>query len=179
MINIIAAVSKNGVIGYKGRIPWDVPQDMEYFRRITDGSSIIMGRKTYESIMRPLPNRLNIIVSRTIVFKGDMLMTAQTLSDAIKLAERCSIEQGISKDIFLCGGNAIYREGLKYADRIYLTEIDREYEGDVYFPPFDKKVFQLVSSKKCGSAELSFNVYEKKISKGETQRIGSCKGFSL
>jgi len=160
MISIIAAVSKNGVIGYKGHIPWDIPEDMRYFRRITDGSSIIMGRKTYESIMRPLPNRLNIIVSRTIVFSGDNLMTAKTLSEAIKLAEIYGAAQG-KKDIFLCGGNSIYREGLKYAERIYLTEIDREYEGDVYFPTFDKSVFRLVSSESCISAGVTFNVYER------------------
>ena len=161
MIGIIAAAAKNGVIGCRGRIPWNIPEDMKYFRRITDGSSIIMGRRTYEGIMRPLPNRLNIIVSKTCDFSGDMLMTARTLNEAIQSAQRYSEEHGCYKDIFLCGGNAIYREGLRYADRIYLTELDREYVGDVYFPAFDKNVFRLISSEKCISAGVTFNIYER------------------
>ena len=162
MISIIAAVAKNGVIGCKGSIPWDIPEDMKYFRRITEGSSVIMGRRTYESIMRPLPKRLNIVVSRTCTFSDDMLITAKTLEEGIDLAQKYSSEHGdCFKDIFLCGGNAIYREGMKYADRIYLTELDSEYEGDVYFPTFDKNVFRLISSERCESAEITFNVYER------------------
>ena len=164
MISIIAAAAKNGVIGRNGRIPWDIPEDMRYFRRITEGSTVIMGRKTYESIMRPLPKRLNIIVSRTCTFSDDMLITAKTLEEGIDLAQKYSSEHGdCFKDIFLCGGNAIYREGMKYADRIYLTEIGCEYDGDVYFPAFDKNLFRLVSSEKCISADITFNIYEKQI----------------
>ena len=163
MISIIAAVSKNGVIGCNGQIPWDIPEDMKYFRRITDGAAVIMGRKTYESIMRPLPGRLNIVVSKTCNFCGDLLMTAETLEKAIGSAQKYSAEHNCFKDIFLCGGNAIYQEGLKYADRIYLTEIGCEYDGDVYFPAFDKNLFRLVSSEKCISADITFNIYEKQI----------------
>ena len=162
MISIITAAAKNGVIGRNGRIPWDIPEDMRYFRHITEGSTVIMGRKTYESIMRPLPKRLNIIVSRTCTFNDDMLITARTLKDGIDLAKKYSTEHGgCYKDIFLCGGYAIYREGMQYADRIYLTELDSEYEGDVYFPTFDKSVFRLISSERYESAEITFNVYER------------------
>ncbi len=159
MINIIAAVAANGVIGSGGKIPWYIPQDMHYFRRITSGHIIIMGRRSFEEIGRPLPDRLNIVVSRSKSFRSSELITAKSLGQAVELAEK-EIKNGkLRREIFLCGGAGIYREGLGIADRLYLTELDREYEGDVYFPHFSGKDFRLVSSERCDEAELCFNVY--------------------
>ena len=163
MINIIAAVAANGVIGSGGKIPWHIPQDMNYFRRITSGHIIIMGRRSFEEIGRPLPDRLNIVVSRSKSFRSSGLITAKSLSQAVELAEK-EIKNGkLRREIFLCGGAGIYREGLGIADRLYLTELDREYEGDVYFPHFSGKDFRLVSSERYDEAELSFNVYLRNV----------------
>ena len=162
MICIIAAASKNGVIGCKGHIPWDIPEDKLYFRRTTEGSAVIMGRKTYEEIGRPLPNRLNIVISSSRNFCGEMLMTAKDLTEAISISEKYSKEHGSFNNIFLCGGRAVYKEGLKIADRIYLTVLDKEYCGDVYFPEFDHEIFTLVSSERCDKAGITFFIYERK-----------------
>ncbi len=161
MISIIAAAAKNGVIGSGGRIPWRIPEDMAYFRETTTGSTVIMGRHTFEEIGDPLPERLNIVVSTSRSFCGQHLMTARSLDHAIELAHAFARSYDEFRDIFLCGGAAIYREGMEIAQRIYLTQLDDEYEGDTYFPRFTDKEFRLVSSRRCESARLSFNVYDR------------------
>lgn len=157
MISIIAAAAKNNVIGSGGRIPWNIPEDMAYFRRITTGGAVIMGRRTYEDIGRPLPKRLNIVISSKRRFIGDDLLTAVSLADAIDLAKSSGRD-----NIFLCGGGAVYREGLDIADRIYLTRINRDYEGDVFFPEISEKDFRLVSEEYCKEADITFYVYDRK-----------------
>ncbi|MBE6868060.1 MAG: dihydrofolate reductase [Ruminococcus albus] len=160
MICIIAAVAANGVIGSKGSIPWDIPEDRQYFRNITEGGAVIMGRRTYESIGRPLPNRYNIVVSASADYTGKLLMTVPNLDDAFKKAKRYIRHKG-EGDIFLCGGAEIYRQGLKYADKIYLTELYDEYEGDVYFPEFSRNEFKCVSCDERLELGLRFCVYER------------------
>lgn len=161
MINIIAAVAKNGVIGSDGRIPWHIPEDMKYFRKTTTGGIIIMGRRSYEEIGRPLPERQNIIVSVSRTFCGKDLITARSLSHALELAEAFIRVNECSGEIFLCGGAKIYNEGLSVADRLYLTEIDREYDGDTFFPQFSRDEFRLISETRCDNAGLYFNVYDR------------------
>ena len=156
MICIIAAAAGNGVIGSGGRIPWNIPEDMAYFRRVTYGGAVIMGRRTYEEIGRPLPGRLNIVVTSGRKFRAEGLLYADSLKKAVELARRSGKE-----DIFLCGGASVYREGLDIADRIYLTEIDKEYEGDVFFPEISSDDFRLVSSEKCETADITFKVYDR------------------
>ncbi|MDE6004739.1 MAG: dihydrofolate reductase [Oscillospiraceae bacterium] len=156
MINIISAVAKNRVIGYHGHIPWNIPEDMAYFKKLTTGNIIIMGRKTYEEIGKPLPDRLNIIISHTRKFSGDNLLTAQSLIHAIALAKQYKNNQ----EIFLCGGQEIYTQGLQYADRLYLTEIDKNYQGDVFFPEFNHK-FKLVKQAYGKTSGIKFCVYQK------------------
>ena len=138
MICIIAARSKNGVIGNKGRIPWKIPGEQKRFRQLTTGNAVIMGRRTYEEIGRPLPNRLNIVVSATKKYEGENLMTAPDLSTAIKLAGE--------KDIFISGGSRLYSDAIEMADIIYLTEIDVVFEGDVFFPDFDTTLFEITET---------------------------------
>lgn len=157
MINIIAAVSKNGVIGSGGKIPWDIPEDKAYFKKITSGSIVIMGRRTFEEIGFPLPERYNIVVSGKKDFYGENLTTARNLENALNIAHIYGSQNGID-EIFLCGGERIYRQGLKFAQRIYITEINSEYEGDTFFPEFSKENFRI--EKRTGK-ELSFCIYER------------------
>lgn len=161
MINIIAAAAKNGVIGDHGRIPWDIPEDRKYFSRLTRGGAVIMGRRTYEEIGSPLPDRYNIVVSASRTFSGRMLCTARDLNEAIRLAEEYISGNDNSGEIFLCGGSGIYSKGLKIADRIYLTELDDDIDGDTFFPAINEKDFRLLSRRHRKDLRLSFCVYER------------------
>ena len=157
MINIIAAVAKNRVIGNHGHIPWHIPEDMAYFKNLTTNNIIIMGRKTYEEIGKPLPNRFHIIISHTKIFSGDNLLTANSLAQAITFAKNFANNQ----EIFLCGGQAVYTQGLQYAERTYLTEINKNYQGNIFFPEFDSQKFKLVKQTDGKTAGITFCVYEK------------------
>lgn len=161
MINIIAAMAKNGVIGINGVLPWNIPEDMAFFRNITKEQIVIMGRKTFEGIGFALPDRYNIIVSHNISQSSEILTFAKNLEKALDTAREYANMQKNDMEIFICGGQSIYEQGLEYADRIYLTELDDEYEGDTYFPLFDRSVFKLTESKRSESGRLFFNTYMK------------------
>ena len=133
MLSIIAAVSRNGVIGKDGMIPWNIPEDLAFFKKLTAGTTVVMGRKTFESIGRPLPGRENIIISSTKRFYGDNCTTAENFDDALKKSR--------GKDIFVCGGYSVYKEALRYAERLYITEIEASFDGDTFFPYFDKSLY--------------------------------------
>jgi dihydrofolate reductase len=134
-ISIVAAVGRNGVIGRGGALPWRLSDDLKRFRRITSGKPVIMGRKTYDSIGKPLPDRCNIVVSRTAVALAGA-QVARSVEDALQRAEDARQELG-AEEICVIGGADIFRAALPSADRIYLTEVDADTEGDVYFPPID------------------------------------------
>ena len=134
MLSIIAAVSRNGVIGKDGMIPWNIPEDLAFFKKLTAGTTVVMGRKTFESIGRPLPGRENIIISSTKRFYGDNCTTAENFEDALKKSR--------GKDIFVCGGYSVYKEALRYAESLYITEIDASFDGDTFFPYFDKNLYE-------------------------------------
>lgn len=119
MIKMIAAVSQNGVIGVDNKIPWDYPEDMKFFRTMTANSVVIMGRKTYESIGRPLPKRRNIVVSRTMQ-PTEGIEIADSVHHAIDM---CDAE--ITRDVWLIGGESVYADGLEFAEQIYLTLIPK------------------------------------------------------
>lgn len=155
MISIIAAAASNGVIGRNGRIPWDIPEDRAYFRRITEGSAVIMGRRTYAEIGHPLPDRYNIIVSGTLHIQEKTICSVRNLEEAIHIA---SMQR---EDIFLCGGERIYTEGLAFAERLYLTELEDAYEGDAYFPHFSADVFHLVQRVRSEKERLCFSIYQR------------------
>jgi dihydrofolate reductase len=127
MIALIAAVSENGVIGVDNKLPWYIPEDLKRFKKLTSGNVVIMGRKTYQSIGKPLPNRLNIVISRNkdLVIPGCLVV--HTMNQAIRKA-------GTDKDIFIIGGGEIYNIGMVYANKIFLTKIHQEVEGDTTFP---------------------------------------------
>lgn len=132
IISLIAALTKNRVIGKNNDLPWHLPDDMKYFMNTTKAHHVIMGRKNYESIpekFRPLPNRTNIVVTRQKNFLAPNCIVLNSLGDAIAFAKNAG-----EQELFIIGGAEIYSLGLQYADRLYLTEIDAEIEGDTYFP---------------------------------------------
>jgi dihydrofolate reductase len=132
---LIAAVAKNGVIGAHGALPWRLPDDLRRFRALTTGHTVVMGRKTWESLARALPERQNIVVTRQPEYRAAGATIAATLEDALARAARPA-------PIFCIGGGELYRAALPRADTLQLTEIDREFDGDAWFPAFDRKRWQ-------------------------------------
>lgn len=137
---IIVAVSKNGIIGREGDLPWHLPADLAYFKSLTSGNPIIMGRKTYESIGRPLPKRTNIVITRQSDFAAMGCKVTSSLESALTLAEEENPEK-----TFVIGGGEIYRQALERVDEVYLTEVDIEVDGNVNFPELNSDVWQCVS----------------------------------
>ena len=156
MIGLIVARSKNNVIGKNGEIPWKIKGEQKQFRELTTGNVVIMGRKSYEEIGHPLPNRRNIIVSGTKKFEGDNLETVSSLQEAIAAAG--------DADIYVAGGYGLFKEALPFVDKMYITEVDMIVEnGDVFFPEFDADEFD-VSIGEVGGADIKFTrvVYTRK-----------------
>lgn len=144
MTAIIAAYTKKSrVIGKNGAIPWNLPDDMRRFKRLTTGNAVIVGRKTFESIGKPLPGRLNIIVSRTKTFTAENCLTVRSLDEALQAGRNRNYT-----DSFICGGEQIYAQALPYCDRLYLTEIDAEYDGDAFFPPLDETCYDTAETER-------------------------------
>ena len=134
MLSLIVAIAHNRVIGYENKMPWHLPAELAYFKRITTGHPIIMGRKTFQSIGRPLPNRRNIVVSRNPTFAGEGIEVRPSLNDALALAT--------ADNPFVIGGATLYLEALPLADRLYITEIEAELNGDTFFPLIDDSVWE-------------------------------------
>ncbi len=127
-INIIAAMAENRVIGINGQLPWRLPDEMKHFVRLTTGHTLIMGRKTFESIgSKPLPNRRNIILSSNPNLANDNVEIAPYLTKAFNLLKP-------GEEAFLCGGEQVYKDGMFFADNLYLTIVHAEIHGDAYFP---------------------------------------------
>ena len=145
MIGIIAARSINKVIGKNGVIPWNIDGEKQQFKELTTGNIVIMGRKTYEEIGRPLPNRTTIVVSKTKSFQAENLTTAGSLKEALQLAA------ATQKNIYIAGGSSLYKEALPLADKIYLTEVQLVIpNGDAFFPDFDETPFTKTVSEPLG-----------------------------
>ena len=132
-ISLIAALAENRVIGINDTLPWYLPKDLEHFKHLTTGKAIIMGHKTYKSIGRPLPNRINIVISRNIDLRIKGVTTVSSLVSAIRLAEALSSEL----EMMVIGGASIYEIALPRATHLYLTHVHAEVEGDTYFPEVD------------------------------------------
>jgi dihydrofolate reductase len=134
IVSLVVAVAANGVIGRDNRMPWHLPEDLAFFKRLTLGHPVVMGRKTYDSIIatlgRPLPGRTNIVVTRQPVFAAPGCTVVASLDAAFDAARE-------AEEVFVIGGAEIYRLALARADRVYLTRIDAAFEGDTRFPPLD------------------------------------------
>jgi dihydrofolate reductase len=139
-ISIIVAVSKNGTIGQKGKIPWHLPEDLKRFKKITIGHHLIMGRKTYESIGHPLPDRTNIVITRDPKLKIKKCIIAHSLKKALWIAQDAG-----EKEVMVIGGEPIYKLALPLADKIYLTKIKHNFRGDTFFPKINTKKWQEIS----------------------------------
>jgi dihydrofolate reductase len=140
-IAIIVAASENNAIGKNNQLLWHLPNDMKFFKNSTWGLAVIMGRKTYESLGKPLPGRMNIVVTRQAGWQADGVTSATSLKDALHKAEAASFKQ-----VFVIGGGEIYKDALPKADVVYLTRVHTEINGDTYFPHLHEDAWQLQSS---------------------------------
>ena len=143
-IAIIVAVSANNVIGVSGRLPWHLPEDLKRFRELTMGKPIIMGRATFESIGRPLPGRENIVLTRDLEYVAEGCVIAQNTEVALAIA------QG-AREVMIIGGGEVYRQFLPTADKIYLTRVEVEVQGDTTFPVIDMSIWTEVSKEQYKS----------------------------
>ncbi len=160
MISIIAAVARNGVIGQDNRLIWYIPEDLLRFKALTTAHPVIMGRKTFESLGRPLPARINIVISRNPSYKASCAMVVHSLADALALFNP-------DRETFIIGGAEIYAQALPIADRLYLTEIDADFEGNTRFPSWDRSQWEVIEEEihphgKNFPHPFSFLVYERK-----------------
>jgi dihydrofolate reductase len=133
-VSLIVAMAKNRVIGANNTLPWHLPADLKRFKALTIGHHIVMGRKTYESIGKPLPGRTSVVVTRNADYSAPGVIVANSLEKAISAC-------GNDEEIFVIGGAELYRQAIKFADRIYLTEIDADIQGDAHFAKFDRKLW--------------------------------------
>jgi dihydrofolate reductase len=160
ILSLLLAADENNLIGKDNQLPWHLPNDLKYFKNLTWGMPILMGRKTFESIGKPLPGRRSIVITRNTSWQAEGVAVVHSIPDAIALAK----EDGI-KEIFVIGGAEIFTTALQDADRIYLTRIHHVFEGDTFFPALNEK-WQLVNSKHCQPDEKNhyphtFEVWER------------------
>jgi dihydrofolate reductase len=159
-ISLIAAVSSNNVIGFQNRLPWYLPEDLKYFKQLTIGKPILMGRKTFESIGRVLPGRINIVVTRNKQYQIQDCLVFSDIDDALQAFADYP-------EIMVIGGASFYQQMLPIADTLYLTVIDRVFDGDTHFPSFDISVWNEYSSRTCKQEtdpylSYTFKIYRKK-----------------
>jgi dihydrofolate reductase len=156
MISLIAAVASNGTIGDKNNLPWHLPEDLRRFKDLTSGKTVIMGRKTFESIFarlgKALPNRTNVVITRqTEVQVPEGVIVQSSIEDALR-------SYG-GADVFVIGGGEIYRQTIDLADRLYITHVDKEVPGDTQFPQIDSTKWRVLTTEKHEG--YSFVIYEK------------------
>lgn len=164
-ISVIAAVAANGVIGRDGDLPWRLSADLRRFKRLTMGHPIVMGRRTWESLGRPLPGRTSIVVTRQVDYApgAEGVLTAGGLADALEVAQAAP---GGDAEVFIIGGAELYRAALPMAQRLYLTHVHADVAGDAAFPEYDAAAWQLAQSERHAADEqndhdYSFAVYER------------------
>ncbi len=136
LIALVAAVAANGVIGLQGKLPWRLPADLAFFKRLTLGHTVIMGRRTWQSLGRPLPGRRNVVLTRDPLFSASGCRVAHSAEEAVK---------GETGELFVIGGQEIFRQFLPLAQRLYITHVDAEVPGDAWFPAIDAKEWREVS----------------------------------
>ena len=137
-INVIAALAKNRVIGIENRLPWRLPEDLAHFKALTLGHPVLMGRKTFESLGRPLPGRTNIVITRNPDYRPGGVTLAASIPDALAA---CAGQD----EVFFIGGAELYAQAIPLADRLYLTEVAIDAEGDARFPDYDRTAFREIA----------------------------------
>lgn len=138
---IVVAVAENGVIGRSGQLPWRIPSDLKHFKSVTMGKPVVMGRKTYESIGKPLPGRTNIVLTHDKNWRAEGVLTGHTLEEVLQLANDDARRTG-APEIAIIGGSALFEKMLPAADKIELSVVHASPEGDVFFPAYDKSAFK-------------------------------------
>ncbi len=159
ILSMIVATANNRIIGKDNDMPWHLPADLQYFKKITLGKPIIMGRKTFESIGRPLPGRRNIVISRDVNYTADGVDTVTSVDAALALVE------GV-EEVMVIGGGAIYKHCIHVATRLYITHIEADIDGDTQFPEYDLNVWKKISTEvrpvdEKNKYALNFCVYER------------------
>jgi dihydrofolate reductase len=159
MITIIAAIANNNALGINNKLIWHLPEDLKRFKRVTNGHHVIMGRKTFESLSNPLPNRTTIIITRNKNYKANNCIVVNSLDEALKNAKR-------DKNPFILGGAEIYKLAMPIADKLDLTIVHHEFEADAFFPEIDTSIWKEKSREKFKADEMnkydySFVTYEK------------------
>lgn len=163
MLSIIVAVSENGVIGKDNQLLWRLSADLKYFKNLTSKHAVIMGRKTYESIGKPLPNRTNIVISSNTSFKAEGIEIVNSLEKAIEKAQKLHP----NNEIFIIGGGSIYKQALSIANKVYYTEVKTNIEGDTFFPKLDSEIWQEISrtshqADEKNEFDYAFVIYQRK-----------------
>lgn len=163
MVSIIVAAAQDNAIGYKNQLLWHMPADLKYFKETTRGHPVIMGRKTFESVGKPLPGRRNIIITRQKDYQVAGAEVVHSLQDALDLCDP-------GDENFIVGGAQIYAEALGYTDRIYLTLIYEKFKADTFFPPIDQALWQVISEQPHTADarnpyDYNFMIYQRKASR--------------
>lgn len=162
MIALIVAYSKNKVIGKNGIIPWKIKGEQKRFKELTTNNVVIMGRKSYEEIGRPLPNRLTIVISRTMQLDEENCLVVNSLNEALKIAE--------NKNIYISGGARLYEEAINIVDKMYITQIEQYIEGDTLFPEFDENQWEVqIDAEFAGEPSYKYLTYARKGDKTDRQ----------
>ena len=157
----LVAADENNIIGGNNTLPWHLPNDLKYFKNRTWGMPVIMGRKTYESVDKPLPGRRNIVITSNNEWQREDVFTAANLQSAIEIAGETD-----AKEIFIIGGGEIFKQSIDLINRIYLTRVHANVQGDIYYPQFNKSQWRLDSAKRFEADEkhqyaYTFEVWEK------------------
>ena len=160
MIALIVAYTKNRVIGKNGTIPWNLKNEKKRFKELTTNNVVVMGRKTFEEIGRPLPNRFTIVLSKTSNFEYDNCCTAKSLDEAISLYN----EKFSNKNLYIAGGSSVYAEAIPIVEKMYITEINSVIEGDRFFPEFDTNMYNVtVNGEYSEEIDYRYMTYTKKV----------------
>ena len=160
MITIIAAIGNNNVLGKDNQLLWHLPKDLKHFKSLTEHHPVIMGRKTYESIGKPLPNRTNIVISRKENWFQEGILIVSSIKEAIKFAKK------IDENIFIIGGGNIYEQTMDFADRLEITQVKADFEADTFFPKINEKIW-MKTREEChekddkNNYDFCFQTYEK------------------
>jgi dihydrofolate reductase len=149
---LIAVMATNRVIGRDNTIPWHIPEELRFFKKTTMGFPVIMGRLTYESLKGPLPGRQNIVISRNPAYRSEGTVNVTSLKQALKITRD-------AEKVFILGGSQIFEKALPYGDEIILSVLDREVEGDIYFPDFSDEDFQQTNHERHEEGKEPFTVY--------------------
>lgn len=150
-ISIVVAMADNRVIGHENRLPWHLPADLKHFKQITMGKPILMGRKTFESIGRPLPGRTNIVITRDESYTAEGCVVVHSIEAALKAAD--------SEEVMVIGGAEFYQQALPHADTLYLTLVEGEFEGDTFFPELDDEEWREVERSGFDADEKNPHAY--------------------